>query len=111
MNTKMAEYIMVILKSRINIMWSWGCKNFVALNDGLMWHVQGYLLNGYVKVLYNIATDAFDVYFLNNKKELVKKVEEVYLDNLVDVIDWNVEKDDSFDYDKRVKQQYSISLY
>ena len=68
-------------------------------------------MNGYVKVLYNIATDAFDVYFLNNKKELVKKVEEVYLDNLVDVIDYNVEKDGSFDYGKRVKEQYSISIY
>ena len=106
----MAQYIMMILKSRLQIMWSWGCCKFMTLNEGLMWHVQGYLLNGWVKVLYNYGTDAFDVYFLNNKKELVKKVEEVYLDNLVDVIDWNVEKNNSFDYDKRVKQQYSISL-
>ena len=111
MNTRMAEYIMVILKSRWKIMWSWGCCKFTALNEGLMWHVQGYLLNGWVKVIYNYGTDAFDVFFLNNRKQLVKKVEEVYLDNLVDVIDWNVEKDNSFDYDKRVKQQYSISIY
>jgi hypothetical protein len=110
MDTRMAEYIMLILKSRINTMWSWGCRSFVAFNDGLMWHVQGYLLNGWVKVIYNYGTDAFDVFFLNNRKQLVKKVEEVYLDNLVDVIDYNVEKDGSFDYDKRVKQQYSISL-
>lgn len=111
MNTRMAEYIMVILKSRWQIMWSWGCCKFTALNEGLMWHVQGYLLNGWVKVIYNYGTDAFDVFFLNNRKQLVKKVEEVYLDNLVDVIDYNVEKDGSFDYDKRVKEQYSISLY
>ena len=111
MNTRMAEYIMIILKSRLQIMWSWGCCRFIALDEGLIWHVQGYLLNGWVKVIYNEGTDAFDVFFLNNKKELVKKVEEVYLDNLVDVIDYNVEKDGSFDYDQRVKQQYSISLY
>ena len=74
-----------------------------------MWHVQGYLLNGWVKVVYNYGTDAFDVYFLTNRKQLVKKVEDVYLDNLVDVIDHNVENDGSFDYDKRVKQQYSFS--
>ena len=104
----MAEYIMIILKSRLQIMWSWGCRSFVALNDGLMWHVQGYLLNGWVKVLYNCGTDAFDVYFLNNKKELVKKVEEVYLDNLVDVIDDYVEK--TSDYEQRVAAEYSISL-
>lgn len=106
----MAEYIMVILKSRWQIMWSWGCRTFVAIPEGLMWHVQGYLLNGWVKVIYNEGTDAFDVYFLDNNKHLVKKVEEVYLDNLVDVIDYNVEKDGSFDYNQRVKQQYSISI-
>ena len=76
-----------------------------------MWHVQGYLLNGWVKVIYNEGTDAFDVFFLNNQKKLIKKVEEVYLDNLVDVIDYNVEKDGSFDYDQRVKEQYSNYLY
>ena len=62
-------------------------------------------------MVYNYGTDAFDVYFLNNKKELIKKVEEAYIDNLVDVIDWNVEKDDSFDYYKRVKEQYLINLF
>ena len=110
MDTRMAEYIMVLLKSRLAIMLSWGCCKFTALENGLIFHVQGYLLNGWVKVLYNEGTDAFDVFFLNNSKKLVKKVEEVYLDNLVDVIDYNVEKDGSFDYDQRVKEQYSISL-
>jgi len=110
MNTEMAQYILQILKSRLNILFSWGSRRFTAIQDGLMWHVQGYLLNGWVKVIYNYGTDAFDVYFLNNTKMELKKVEEVYIDNLVDVIDWNVEKDDSFDYDKRVKEQYSIYL-
>lgn len=111
MNTEMAQYILQILKSRLNIMFSWGCSKFTAIQDGLTFHVQGYLLNGWVKVVYNYGTDAFDVYFLTNKKELIKKVEEAYIDNLVDVIDFNVEKDGSFDYDKRVKEQYSIYLY
>ena len=110
MDTRMAEYIMVILKSRWQIMWSWGCRNFVAIEEGLMWHVQGYLLNGWVKVVYNYGTDAFDVYFLNNSKKVIKTVNEVYLDNLVDVIDYNVETDGSFDYKKRVKQHYSLSM-
>ena len=110
MNTSMAEYILQILRSRLNILFSWGSRKFTAIEDGLMWHVQGFLLNGWVKVVYNYGSDAFDVYFLTNKKELIKKVEEAYIDNLVDVIDWNVEKDDSFDYDKRVKEQYSFYL-
>jgi len=110
MNTEMAQHVMQILKSKLTIVCSWGCCKFTALENGLIFHVQGYLLNGWVKVVYNYGSDAFDVYFLTNKKELIKKVEEAYIDNLVDVIDWNVEKDDSFDYDKRVKEQYSNYL-
>ena len=106
----MAEYIMMILKSRLTIMCSWGCCKYTAIQDGLMFHVQGYLLNGWVKIVYNEGTDAFDVSFLNNAKKVIKKVEEVYLDNLVDVIDYNVEKDGSFNYEQRVKEQYSICL-
>ena len=110
MNTEMAQYILQILKSRLNILFSWGARRFTAIQDGLIFHVQGYLLNGWVKVLYNEGTDAFDVYFLNNRKELVKEVSEVYLDNLVDVIDYHVEKDGSFNYEQRVKEQYSFCL-
>ncbi len=107
----MAEYIMMILKSRLNVLFSWGAMRFTAIQDGLLFHVQGYLHNGWVKVVYNYGSDAFDVFILNNKKEMIKKVEEAYIDNLVDVIDWNVEKDDSFNYDQRVKEQYSINRF
>lgn len=100
----------MILKSRLSILFSWGSKGFAAIQDGLIFHVQGYLLNGWVMIVYNEGTDAFDVSFLNNAKKVIKKVEDVYLDNLVDVIDYNVEKDGSFDYGQRVKEQYSIIM-
>jgi hypothetical protein len=45
---------------------------------------------------------------MKNRQEVVKKVEDVYLDNLVDVIDYHVEKNDSFDYDERVRDTYSL---
>ena len=110
MNT-MAQYIMMILKSRLTVMFSWGARRFTAIQNGLVFHVQGYLLNGWVKIIYNEGTDAFDLSFINNRKEIVKTVNEVYIDNLVDVIDYHVENDDSLKYEQRVKQQYSISLY
>ena len=111
MNTEMAEYIMMILKSRLNILYSWGARRFTAIHDGIIFHVEGFLMtNNWVKVVYNYGSDAFDVYFLTNKKELIRK-EEAYIDNLVDVIDWNVEKDNSFDYNQKVTEQYSIKVY
>lgn len=90
------------------IVWSWGASQYIALPDGLMFHVEGFLLTGWVKVLYNEGTDAFDITFLSNRKKEVKKVEEVYLDNLVDVIDHNVENNGNFDYEERVKATYSL---
>ena len=101
----------MILKSRLTVMFSWGARRFTAIQNGLVFHVQGYLLNGWVKIIYNEGTDAFDLSFINNRKEIVKTVNEVYIDNLVDVIDYHVENDDSLKYEQRVKQQYSISLY
>ena len=108
MDTRIAEYIMILLKSRITIVWSWGSTQYVALYNGLMWHVEGFLLKGWVKVLYNEGTDAFDVYFLNNKKKLIEKVEKIYIDSLIDCIDRHIERDGSFNYEQRVKEQYAI---
>ncbi len=108
MDTRMEEYIMVVLKSRLTIMWSWGSSRFTPVENGLMWFVRGYLFTGWVKVVYNVAHDTFDVYLLKNRQEVIKKVADVYLDNLVDVIDYHVEKNDSFDYEKRVRDTYSL---
>lgn len=106
MDTRMAEYIMIILKSRMTIVWSWGSSQYIALPNGLMWHVEGFLFTGWVKVLYNEGTDAFDVYFLNNRKKEVKTVEEVYIDSLIDCIDHNVENNGIIDYDSKVRETY-----
>lgn len=108
MDTRMAEYIMILLKSRYQVMWSWGSCKFIPLTNGLMCHVQGYLLNGWVKVLYNEATDAFDVFFQSNQQKVKETVNEVYLDNLVDAIDYHVENNGSFNYAERVHKQYSF---
>lgn len=48
-------------------------------------------------------TDLFDVRLIKNGK-VVETVEDVYLDSLVDVIDYRVEKVDN--YKKRVAVEY-----
>ena len=108
METRMAEYIMILLKSRITIVWSWGTSQFIPLVNGLEFHVEGFLHTGWVKVLYNEGTDAFDVIFLSNRKKVVKTVDEVYIDSLINVIDRNVENNGNFDYEERVKATYSL---
>ena len=98
----MAEYIMTILRSQLMVVFSWGFHNPVALpNDkGLRFQVQGFLYKGIVEVIYNEGRDLFEVLLSNGTC-----VEDVYLDNLVAVIDGLVERVEN--YKKRVETEYT----
>jgi len=76
---EMAKYIYSILKSQLNIMWSWGFNTPVAIENGLMFKVQGFLFKGWVKVVYNEGADLFDVIFLSSKMEVKKKLKVFFL--------------------------------
>lgn len=84
------------------VVFSWGFHNPVALpNDkGLRFQVQGFLYKGIVEVIYNEGRDLFEVLLSNGTC-----VEDVYLGNLVAVIDGLVERVDN--YKKRVETEYS----
>ena len=106
MNPNMAEYIMLILKSRLSILFSWGPKGFTAIQDGLIFHVQGYKFNGWVKVVYDEGADLFNVHYLTNKMKEVKEQQGIYFDMLVETIDNTVDK--CANYEQKVRQQYTL---
>jgi hypothetical protein len=107
---EMANYILRVLRSQLMIMLSWGFHNPEALpnNEGLRFNVQGFKFKGTVEVIYNEGWDLFDVRFIKNGK-VIDTIEELYLDGLVDAIDRYVEKTD--DYQKRVKDEYSVIMF
>ena len=86
-------------------MWSWGFNSPMPLTNGLQFKVQGFKHKGYVAVKYNEGKDLFNVTLYNSQMAAKEKIEDVYFDMLVDVIDGLVEKTD--DYEKKVKQEYS----
>lgn len=104
---EMAKYIYSILKSQLMIVWSWGFHQPVALpnNEGLQFKVQGFKFKGIVQIVYNEGRDLFDVRFIKASK-VVATVNDVFFDQLIDVVDNFVEKTD--DYEKRVKAEYSL---
>jgi len=102
----MANYIYQILKSQLNIVWSWGFSNPRIFPNGLQFKVQGFIHNGYVKVLYRENSDLFDIFLLNYQMRIIKRIDGVYFDQLIDIIDEEVEKVD--DYENRVKKFYSL---
>jgi len=102
----MSKYIYSILKSQLNIIWSWGFNSPMTIDNGLLFKVEGFIHKGWVKVIYNEGRDLFDVTLLNYQMTIVKKIDGVYFDELVSVIDNEVEK--VSDYENRVKQEYSL---
>ena len=101
----MANYIMQIFRAYAMVVFSWGFNAPTATANGLRFKVQGFKFKGTVEVEYNEGADLFEVKLIKNGK-VVETVEDVYLDSLVDVIDYRVEKVDN--YKERIETEYSL---
>ncbi|MEN9917848.1 MAG: hypothetical protein RL662_284 [Bacteroidota bacterium] len=101
---EMANYILAILRTSQNIVWSWGFNSPKPLENGLSFKVQGFLHKGWVSVEYNEGSDLFDIKLLTDQLKEVKSIEGIYVDQLIDVIDNAVECCNN--YDQKVKDEY-----
>ena len=103
---ELAQYIWTILKSEMTIIWSWGLdtNTIKIILGGLEFHVQGFIHTGMVRIELNEGLDLFEITLISETGETVKKIEEVYVDQLVSVIDDNIEKTNN--YEERISQEY-----
>lgn len=104
----MADYILSILHMELMVVFSWGFHRPTALpnDEGLAFKVNGFKHKGWVFVRYNEGKDLFDVELRGNDMTIISVIEDVYFDQLVNVIDHAVER--TSDYEKRVKKLYNI---
>jgi hypothetical protein len=86
------------------VVFSWGfqCPTALPNDRGLSFLVDGFKYKGEVQVIYNEGVDLFEVVLTNTGK----KVEDVYLDCLVNVIDGLVERCDN--YKSRIEAEYGF---
>lgn len=107
--TEMARYIWRIIAANPALPMSWGVDtdSFVCSEDSLEFHVQGFLHTGDVRITYIEGVDLFQVSLYNEEGDEVKRIDDVYLDNLAEVIDQNVEMAD--DYNTKV-MNYILGL-
>jgi len=104
-----AEYIWKILKTQQPIVWSWGVDpdSVKTIKNGTQFHVQGFLMTGTVRIIYDEGHDVFDIEFLPDDDSKPKKtIQGLYLDQLVSVIDENVEYCEN--YEKRIDEEYNL---
>ena len=99
---EMCKYILQILRTQPIVVFSWGFHNPQRLPNGLRFHVQGFKYKGTVEVVYNEGKDLFEVRLIDNGIN----VEDVYLDNLINVIDNLVEK--TSNYKQSVEEEYAL---
>ena len=104
----MAKYILSIFKTQLMVVYSWGFHNPVALENALRFRVNGFKFRGVVEVAYNEGRDLFDISFIKANK-VVKRIDGVYFDMLVETIDDYVEK--TSDYNRRVIEEYSVITF
>lgn len=99
---ELAMYIWSILKTQMTVIMSWGLDPSKArvIDNGMEIYVQGFLHRGFVQISLNEGTDLFEIALLSEERELVKFIEDVFLDCLVNTLDENIEKCDN--YEQRV---------
>lgn len=105
---EIARYIMAILQNRAEIMMSWGIdpKTVKTITGGLQFHVSGFKVKGTVRITYDQGSDLFRIDIIPDNDTLQITHDEVFLDQLVSLIDEEVEKTD--DYQKRICEEYGF---
>lgn len=92
--------IMMALSANPVIVLSWGLSGFEHTEDSCSFNVNGYLYQGTVKIQYVRETDLFDVILSD------RTIRDVYIGELINVIDKNVECDNEINYKAKVIKQY-----
>ena len=94
LTTDMSRYIWHILSLDPYIPMSWGIDLDSIESDetSLEFHVQGFVHTGNVRITFIEGADVFQVTLYGEDGELKETINDVYLDNLVSVIDEKVEK-------------------
>ena len=88
------------VKNRVRVM-SWGARGFkAALNENfLIFRVTGRKFIGRVKITLNEGLDVYEVEFIKGRNsETIKKIDMVYCDNLTEVIDDYIERQDNYSF-------------
>jgi hypothetical protein len=83
---------LVSIMKRHPKVWSWGANNFTSdRNIFLKFDVNGHLFKGQVVISVN-GLDLFEVFLVGPAGEISDEILNVYIDELIDVIDEKVEK-------------------
>ena len=107
----MGRYIWSIIAHAPSLPMSWGVniESLECTDDALEFHVQGFIHTGNVRIVYIEGADLFQVSLYDEDGNETKRIYDVYLDNLAEVIDLNVENNKVDDYNAKVMDFLMLS--
>lgn len=79
--------------------WSWGFENpkIVIKNKAYRFEVNGHLHKGYVYIILD-GSDTFTIYYTDINDVIQKITDNVYIDELLSILDKDIEKIDEYEY-------------
>jgi riboflavin transporter FmnP len=84
--------VMNFLSAHKIILWSWGAHKYTNYQDkALIFMVNGHHHKGRVYIVLNGA-DLFDIYLTSNQQNIKKTFTDIYIDELVELLDENIER-------------------
>ena len=108
-NERMCRYIWndALQRSIKTLSWGVDFARVKVIKNGTEFHVQGFKVTGIVRVQYVEGSDLFKVTIIpDNNQEKPIIIEDVYIDQLVSVIDENVEHCDN--YEECISEVYGL---
>ena len=107
----MGRYIWNIIAHNPSLPMSWGVdlESLECTDNALEFHVQGFIHTGNVRIVYIEVADVFQVSLYDEDGNETKRIDDVFLDNLAEVIDLNVENNKVDDYNAKVMDFLMLS--
>lgn len=107
----MGRYIWSIIAHNPSLPMSWGVdlESLECTDKALEFHVQGFIHTGNVRIVYIEGAGLFQVSLYDEDGNETKRIDDVYLDNLAEVIDLNVENNKVDDYNAKVMDFLMLS--
>ena len=92
----MQELVSAIGKT--SIVWSWGANSWTKMNDKLLrFKVQAHRHRGHVFIADN-GSDLFDIWLTTLSGKVKKEFTDIYIEDLISVIDNEIEKIPEYNY-------------
>jgi hypothetical protein len=81
---------------------SWGSRKYSVVHNGLKFQINTPRISyGWVEIILDLGSDTYNLNFYNSRMKLLSQSKEIYVDELISIIDKNIENEKYINQIKR----------